>query len=49
MKDQILYRIQKNFPLIKRPFEQIAKELEISEDDVLKILKEQKENKIIIF
>lgn len=47
MKDQILYRIQKNFPLIKRPFEQIAKELEISEDDVLKILKEQKENKII--
>ena len=47
MKDEILYRIQKSFPLVKRPFEQIAKELNISEDEVLKILQKEKENKII--
>lgn len=47
MRDQILYRVQKNFPLIKRPFEHIAKELEISEDEVIEILQKEKENKII--
>ena len=47
MKDQILYRIQKNFPLTIRPFEEIAKELNTTEDEVLRILKEEKENKII--
>ena len=38
MKDQILYRIQKNFPLTIRPFEEIAKELNTTEDEVLRIL-----------
>lgn len=47
MRDQILYRVQKNFPLIKRPFEQIAKELNIKEDEVIQILQNEKENKII--
>ncbi|MBP7742399.1 MAG: Lrp/AsnC family transcriptional regulator [Aliarcobacter sp.] len=47
MKDQILYRIQKNFPLTIRPFEEIAKELNTSEDEVIKILQNEKENKII--
>ncbi|MBU0925090.1 Lrp/AsnC family transcriptional regulator [bacterium] len=47
MKDEILYRIQKSFPLLKRPFEQIAKELNISEDEVIQILQKEKENKII--
>ncbi|WP_368028767.1 Lrp/AsnC family transcriptional regulator [Arcobacter sp. s6] len=47
MKDQILYRIQKNFPLTIRPFEDIAKELNTTEDEVLRILQEEKENKII--
>ena len=47
MKDEILYRIQKSFPLVKRPFEQIAKELNISEDEVIQILQKEKENKII--
>ena len=47
MKDEILYRVQKNFPLIKKPFEQIAKELNTTEDEVIKILKSQKEDNII--
>jgi len=47
MKDEILSRIQKKFPLVAKPFEAIAKELNMSEEEVLKILQEQKEQKII--
>ena len=47
MKQEILSRIQKNFPLVPKPFKQIADELKISEDTVLKILREQKKEKII--
>jgi siroheme decarboxylase len=47
VRDQILYRIQKNFPLQKRPFEQIAKELNITENEVIEVLQQEKENKII--
>jgi DNA-binding Lrp family transcriptional regulator len=47
MKDEILYRVQKNFPLTIKPFEDIAKELNISEQEVLSILQEQKEQNII--
>ena len=47
MKDEILSRIQKKFPLVAKPFEVIAQELNMSEDEVLKILQEQKEQKII--
>lgn len=47
MKDEILYRVQKNFPLTKKPFEQIALELDTTEDIVLDILKKEKENNII--
>ncbi|WP_072679962.1 Lrp/AsnC family transcriptional regulator [Arcobacter sp. LA11] len=47
MKDEILYRVQKNFPLTKKPFEQIAKELNTTEENVLNILKEEKKNNII--
>ena len=47
MKDEILYRVQKNFPLTKKPFEQIAKELDTTEETVLNILKEEKKNNII--
>jgi len=47
VKDEILYRVQKNFPLTKKPFEQIAKELGTTEEIVLNILKKEKENNII--
>ncbi len=47
MKDEILSRIQKKFPLVKRPFKEIADELNMSEDEVLSILQEQKQSNII--
>ena len=47
MKDEILSRIQKKFPLVAKPFEAIADELSIGEDEVLSILQEQKKNNII--
>ena len=49
MIDKILLRIQKNFPLVERPFEEIAKELNTTEDKVLSILQEKKkENNVHI-
>lgn len=47
MKNEILSRIQKQFPLVAKPFEEIAKELGVSEDAVLEILQEEKKNNII--
>jgi DNA-binding Lrp family transcriptional regulator len=47
MKDEILSRIQKKFPLVARPFEVIADELGMSEDEVLAILQEQKKANIV--
>ncbi len=47
MTKEILYRIQKNFPLSPRPFKDIADELNISENDVIDIIKSQKSQKII--
>jgi len=47
MKDEILSRIQKKFPLVAQPFKSIADELGMSEDEVLEILQEQKKNNII--
>lgn len=47
MKDEILSRIQKKFPLVARPFEVIADELGMSEDEVLAILQEQKKANVI--
>ncbi|MGB5966329.1 MAG: Lrp/AsnC family transcriptional regulator [Sulfurimonadaceae bacterium] len=47
MKQEILSRIQKKFPLVAKPFEAIANELGISEDEVLAILQEEKKKNII--
>ena len=47
MKDEILSRIQKKFPLVAKPFKVIAEELNISEEEVLKILNKEKEANII--
>jgi len=47
MTNEILSRIQKNFPLVSKPFKTIANELNISEDEVLEILQQQKANGII--
>lgn len=47
MKDEILSRIQQKFPLVEKPFKVIADELNMSEDEVLAILQEQKKSNII--
>ena len=47
MREEILSRIQKKFPLVAKPFEVIANELDISEDEVLQILQEEKSKNII--
>ncbi len=47
MRQELLSKIQKKFPLVARPFQVIAEELGMSEADVLAILKEEKKNNII--
>ena len=47
MRDKILYEMQKNFPLTKRPYADIAKRLGIGEDEVLNIVKYEKDSGII--
>nr|WP_321267458.1 Lrp/AsnC family transcriptional regulator [uncultured Sulfurimonas sp.] len=47
MTDEILSRIQKKFPLVAKPFKVIADELDMSEEEVLSILQEQKKANII--
>ena len=47
MKEEILSRIQKKFPLVPKPFKVIADELNMSEDEVLSILQEEKKKNII--
>jgi DNA-binding Lrp family transcriptional regulator len=47
MKNEILLRIQKNFPLVAKPFDAIAQELGITQEDVLDILQKEKNNNII--
>ena len=47
MTYEILSRIQKKFPLVAKPFKVIADELNMSEDEVLSILQEQKNKNII--
>jgi DNA-binding Lrp family transcriptional regulator len=47
MRDEILSIIQKKFPLSQRPFLDIGNELGLSEDEVIKIIQEEKDNKII--
>lgn len=47
MREEILSIIQKKFPLSQRPFLDIGNELGLSEDEVIKIIQEGKDNKII--
>ena len=47
MTQEILSIIQKKFPLVKRPFKEIGDSLNISEDEVMRVLQEQKDEGII--
>ncbi len=47
MKDKILYELQKNFPLVVRPFKKIGEGLGMTENEVIKVIKEEKDKGII--
>ena len=47
MKAELLSIIQKRFPLVTKPFAVIAEELGTDEESILKLISEEKENKII--
>jgi DNA-binding Lrp family transcriptional regulator len=47
VRDELLYRLQDDFPLTARPFRKIAEELGAEESEVLKLLEKLKEEKII--
>lgn len=47
MRNEILSIMQKSFPLTRRPFLQIANEVGLTEEEVIEIVKNEKENKII--
>lgn len=47
MREEILSIIQKKFPLSQRPFLDIGTELGMSEDEVIKVIQEEKDKKII--
>lgn len=47
LQDEILFRIQKNFPLTARPFNEIAQELHTTENFVLNTLLHAKDKNII--
>jgi DNA-binding Lrp family transcriptional regulator len=47
MEQEILSAIQKSFPLVAKPFEVLARDLGMEEEEVLSILNKEKENRII--
>ena len=47
MKNQLLLEIQHNFPLVAKPFEAIAEKFNMSEDEVLEILQNEKDGGVI--
>ena len=47
MRDALLYELQENFPIEVRPYLSIAKNLGLSEDDVIRMLREEKEKGIL--
>ncbi len=47
MQDELLYRMQNNFPMTDRPFKVLADELGVSESEVLSVVQELKDDKIL--
>ncbi|MBD3807091.1 MAG: Lrp/AsnC family transcriptional regulator [Epsilonproteobacteria bacterium] len=47
MENELLYQMQNAFPLVERPFEALAKELDSTEFEVLQMVMRLKETKII--
>jgi len=47
LENEILYKIQTAFPLVKEPFKKLADELGVDEKEIIDIIKTNKENRII--
>jgi len=47
MKNELLFQMQNAFPMIQKPFEVIAKELNTTEEDILSMVQVLKDEKII--
>jgi len=47
LENELLFQMQNSFPMVKRPFEMIAKELGITEEEVLYTVRKLKDEKII--
>ena len=47
MENELLFQMQNAFPMIQRPFEVIAKELDTTEKEILSMVQKLKEEKII--
>jgi len=47
LENELLFQMQNSFPMVEKPFEVIAKELGITEEEVLFTVHKLKENKII--
>jgi len=47
MKNELLYEMQNAFPMTERPFREVAKKLETTEETILSMVRELKEEKII--
>jgi len=47
IQNELLFQMQNSFPMVEKPFEAIAKALDISEDDVIDTVRKLKEEKII--
>jgi len=47
LENELLFQMQNSFPMVEKPFEVIANELSITEEEVLSIVQKLKEEKII--
>ncbi len=47
MQNELLYEMQNSFPMTKKPFEEVAKKLNTTQAEVLKLVQELKNEKII--
>ncbi len=47
MRDELLYHIQKEFPLSPQPFNEIAKRFDVDEEEIISMLKDEKAKGVI--
>jgi len=47
LKNELLYQMQTSFPLTRHPFKELANQFKVSEDEVINLIKEAKEEGIL--